>query len=411
MRQPFLQVRISGTHDHQRRAIAFQLGRDGEMPGDAGQGIFRRQIAVRRRKQGRTLEVRIVIRTAGGDAHQSNAERLEQIEESTRLGQIDAQPGAVAAEGVGIAWIGPRFRFAPAVSSRAIGQPVGGAEADGDAQSRRFSADACHDFAQEARAVLEAAAVAPRTIDSAEKLMAEIAVTMLDIHEGKAGLPAALRRLGEVVHELRHIVVTQYRPIGRHAELAIEQRMTIGDYRFEPALVVGAGEAAGMRQLQANQQILRAAKALAMLSDKRFAQLSEIGERLVIQKELMGIGPAVVADSDGFAAPNELGPACAETLPAPARQLAGPALARAVPALHRQDGKAIADGDYVHNARPFQGRIRAVKQLLIERDVDAQSGQMSAKIRGGFQLSDSAIGSHRDASPNAARRSAMSWRI
>src|SRR5215469_5424105 len=120
--------------------------------------------------------------------------------------------------------------------------------------------------------------------------------------------------------------------------------MMIGDDGFKPALVVGAGEAAGVRQLQTDQQILRAAEALAMLGDKRFAQLSEIGERIVIEQELMGIGSAVVADGDGFAAPNELGPAGAETLPASARQLTGPTVAHAVPALHRQDGEAIADG-------------------------------------------------------------------
>src|SRR5262249_9737843 len=105
-----------------------------------------------------------------------------------------------------------------------------------------------------------------------------------------------------------------------------------------------------------------------MLGDKRCAQLREISERIVVEQELMGIGTSVVADSNGFPTPNELGPAGAEALPAPPCQLAGPAVARAVPALHRQDGEAIADGDTVHNARPGQGRVCAVKQFLIERD-------------------------------------------
>src|SRR5579875_1079830 len=136
-----------------------------------------------------------------------------------------------------------------------------------------------------------------------------------------------------------------------------------------------------------------------MFSDQHFAEVGEIGECVIAQKQLMGIGPAVGANGDSLAAPDELGPAGTEMPPAPPRQLAGPTVARAVPALHRQDGEAIANPNAVYFIRLRQRGIWAATQFLIERDGDAQRRQMSAEILCGFKLCDAAINSrHRTAS-------------
>src|SRR5690348_5320976 len=118
--------------------------------------------------------------------------------------------------------------------------------------------------------------------------------------------------------------------------------MMVENARFGPVLVVGMSEAARMRQLQSDEQIVTLAVALPVLGEQRFAQTGEIRKRLLVEKKLMRIGASVMTHGDGLAAPDELRSAGAEVPPAPACQIAGPAVARAVPALHRQDGKAIA---------------------------------------------------------------------
>src|SRR5262249_11106137 len=153
---------------------------------------------------------------------------------------------------------------------------------------------------------------------------------------------------------------------GRHTELAVEQRMVVEEEWFEPSLLVRPGEAAGVRQLQADEQVVCPSEALMMFSDEHFAQVGEVGEGVVAEEQLIGISPAIGADRDSLAAPDELGSARPEALPAAARQLARSAVARAVPALHRQDGETIADGRAVHFARLGQRRFRAMTQRLVE---------------------------------------------
>ena len=75
----------------QPRRMTLQIGRDGKVPGYPAR-VLRRQIPVRGRKQGRPLQVRIVIRTSGGDAHQSDAERLQQSEKGAGSVRSMAKP-------------------------------------------------------------------------------------------------------------------------------------------------------------------------------------------------------------------------------------------------------------------------------------------------------------------------------
>ena len=79
-------------------------------------------------------------------------------------------------------------------------------------------------------------------------------------------------------------------------------------------LVVRAAEAAGVRQLQADEQVVGAAEALAVGGDQRVAEVAIAARVVVVDQELIGVGAAVVPHGDRLAAPDQLGPAQAEVL-------------------------------------------------------------------------------------------------
>ena len=118
------------------------------------------------------------------------------------------------------------------------------AQPHADAQARRFGADALDDLAHEARAVFEAAAIRSGPVDGAEEFVAEIAVAVLDVDEIVAALLGALGRDHVVVDQPLDLVVADHRPARRIAELAVEQRVVIGDDRLELGVVVRLAEAA-----------------------------------------------------------------------------------------------------------------------------------------------------------------------
>ena len=97
-----------------------------------------------------------------------------------------------AAKGIRITRAGHRHRLADAIGAHLEGEEVEDADADDHLQPRRLGLDARDDLAEEPRPVFEAAAIAARTIDGREELVPEIAVAVLDIHEGIAGLLACL---------------------------------------------------------------------------------------------------------------------------------------------------------------------------------------------------------------------------
>jgi hypothetical protein len=111
--------------------------------------------------------------------------------------------------------------------------------------------------------------------------MAEIAVTVLEVDEIESGPPRPPGRLHEIVYQPSDFVVGQHRMIGGDMELAIQNRVAIEDHRLTTAVCVGSGEPAGVRQLQADQQIVGSAVMLAMLVDQRLTQRRQIGQRFL----------------------------------------------------------------------------------------------------------------------------------
>src|ERR1700728_388449 len=81
-------------------------------------------------------------------------------------------------------------------------------------QSRTERANPLDHFAKKARAAFEAAAVASLPRVSAEKLMAEIAVAMLNVHEIETQLPSQISRPMEVFDDRFDFTVTEQRIVG-----------------------------------------------------------------------------------------------------------------------------------------------------------------------------------------------------
>ena len=184
--------------------------------------------------------------------------------------------------------------------------------------------------------------------------MAEIAVAVLEVHEVEAG---ALGQLGcgdEVGDEPLDLVVRHERVVVRHAEFPVEDRVPVEDDRLQrPG--GRAAEAAGMRQLQADDERPGvAALGLQMRGDQRIAQSGDVAERVLLQAELARVGAAVGPHGDGLAAPDQLGAAAAEIGPAPGGVLGGAAIGGAVPAFHGQHAEAVGQGAAEHFFGPGQ---------------------------------------------------------
>ncbi len=87
---------------------------------------------------------------------------------------------------------------------------VNGAVAHRDAQAGSLGPDAGNDLAQEARAVLEAAAVGTGAVDGAQELVAQVAVTVLDVDEVEACLLGEHRGPHEVGDDLLDLGVAHH---------------------------------------------------------------------------------------------------------------------------------------------------------------------------------------------------------
>jgi len=156
----------------------------------------------------------------------------------------------------------------------------------------------------------------------AEKFVAEVAVTVFNIHEVEADFVSELGCLNVSADESFEIVVANEAGIvGRiDADFFIQERVVIGDEGFELFVVGGFAEASGVGELESDEKDRR--------SDPR--QSGELGSRY--QEVSAGIfrrgdnryrrwrvdgGLARASDwtGEGFAAPDELGAGLAENVP------------------------------------------------------------------------------------------------
>src|SRR4051812_22448393 len=117
--------------------------------------------------------------------------------------------------------------------------------------------------------------------------------------------------------------------------------MPEGHARLHAFLVVGFAEAARVRQLKTNHQIVGRAVALLMRANEYFADLGQILFVLFDDDELIRIGSAVGTDRHSFSAVNQLRSAFAKALPATPDFLGRAARGCSIPAFHGMNRPAI----------------------------------------------------------------------
>ena len=212
-------------------------------------------------------------------------------------------------------------------------------------------------------------------------------MAMLDIHEVRADVPGDLRRPGVILDKPLQLAVGPDLRIARHLEGPVEDRMPIGDARFEAELVIRFAETAGVRQLEADDQIVGGAAAFLVRRHQRLAEPGQVSLVLLVDDELVRIGPAIGPHGHGFPAKDQLGAALTKSLPATHHLLGDPAAGRAVPALHGVDGVAVADVLAVDGDVPQrlgEGRSRPGGDGVLARQVDSQRGHVGAELGDGF---------------------------
>ena len=329
-----------------------------------------------------------------------------------------AVPVAIAAEGIGIMPVRPAIRLADAVGAGLEGNPVEGAQAHADVQAGTSRADARDDLAQEAGAVLEAAAIAPRPVDRGQEFVPQIAVTVLDVDEVEARLlTRAAAAITKSLDQIVDLVVGHQRVVVRQVVFRVEQRMVIEDLRLQLRGCSGGrsarnGSAASRSADRRRCRSVRDASSPAVRAGRRIAPTVSL-----VDHQLVGIGAAIVADGDRFAAPDQLCAAAAEVLPAPPHQIGRLTIAAAVPAFHRQDAEAVAERFAVNPVGLRQRRIRRrPRSFFVKRDVRADFCEMGAEMRrrceAGRPGDSSSCSLHQtSAFVSLPNRSAMSRRI
>ena len=181
---------------------------------------------------------------------------------------------------------------------------------------------------------------------------------MLDVHEVRPDARRHPRPRDVVFHQALQLVVGDDLLVAGDFEFRIQQRMPESHARLQ-ALARRAAKPARVRELEADQQIVRAATALAVRRQQRLPQPREAGLVGGVDDELVRIGAAFRAHGHRLAAPDEFGAAFAEPLPATQHRLGDAARRRAVPSFHRLHGPAITDDAAVEIQRLGQCRSRA----------------------------------------------------
>src|SRR5690349_11601586 len=115
------------------------------------------------------------------------------------------------------------------------------------------------------------------------------------------------------------------------------------DYRLQLRFFVRTAKASRVRQLKSDNQVVCSPETLPVRLDHFKPKSLELAARGLIQHKLIRVRPRLRQHRNRLAAPQELGAAQCNSLPAPAGKLRRASIAFAVPALHGVRGKAIAD--------------------------------------------------------------------
>jgi len=115
-----------------------------------------------------------------------------------------------------------------------------------------------------------------------------------------------------------------------------------------------ATEAPRVRELKADDEVVGGAPLGQVLGRENIDEFCDAGLVLLVEDELVSVGPTIGADGHGFGPADELGAARPEALPAPLHLGRRTARRGAVPAFHRMDGDTVTDTLTV-NQHAFDG--------------------------------------------------------
>jgi hypothetical protein len=157
----------------------------------------------------------------------------------------------------------------------------------------------------------------------------------------------------------------------------------IQDERLEALLIAGAAKPPGMSQLQPNQQVVRV-PAPGMGAQQFLAQGGNGWQVGRVNEQLVGVGASIRPNSNGFAAPNEFGPALSESLLAAGDQFGGAAIGVGIPAFHGLDAPAVGKRQRalgkVENKRPGKRRSGCGQKVWIKIERDAERADVLDKL-------------------------------
>ncbi len=390
-----LEVGVARADERQVGHGLLRLAAGVDLPPDADERVLRRRVAVRRRKGRRPLDVRHRIRTAGGQVHRAHAEIAEHPQQLDRLGQVVGQRVRLIHAEAAVVGQGARERERLAVAVHHLpGHDIEQREPHADQQPRALRLYPLDERGEQPRAAREVTPPASRPAAGREELVEEIPVAGLDIDHVEAGrFGVAGRREVGLDQPLDVGIGEQAGGVARvNAVAGVEQRMMVGDPR-DAARGHGLAEPPGVGELQGHDQVVVAAKPVAMgrlhLGEQGREPRAAAGRRA----ELVGVGPALGLHGHGLASPDQLGAAEPEVPPAAEENLGGGAVGAAVPALHRMDAPAVADGPTAERERLGERRAGGGgERRVVERNRRGERGEVRAEFVNGAEPSDAGIG-------------------
>ena len=163
------------------------------------------------------------------------------------LGKYDDQANDISESG-GLS----AFNFAEFDPYAEIGFAVGKATLTGGVTAYIYPNNSLDNFSKKARAPFKCAAVASLPRVSAEKLMAQISMAVLNVHEIETQLASHVSGAMEVLDDRFDFTITEQRIVGGQFQALIQHRMTVKNPWFGPGKFVRAAVPARMRQLQTN---------------------------------------------------------------------------------------------------------------------------------------------------------------
>ena len=229
--------------------------------------------------------------------------------------------------------------------------------------------------------------------------MAQVAVAVLDVDEVE---PRRLRQPGgghEVLDEGLDLLVAHHRVIALGPIRRVEKRVVVQGARLGSVPAVRVRHAAGVRELHADEQVVRGGEALLVAADEERSQLADLVQVLLDHHELDRAAPAVRPYGHRLGAEDQLGSAGAPALPAPPRQVGGPPVGRVVPALHREDGEPVADPVTAHLEGLRQRRARAGADDVVKGECDARRLEIGAEGGSVLQAANIALARAHDGVP------------